>query len=51
MYDNSEQLLVEALIEHWDKSFSPPLQFMLPENTSSLIPDGAGFLTRDSPLM
>jgi hypothetical protein len=52
MYDNSEQLVVEEKVEHRDKYFSPPLQFILPENISSSTPDGAGCLTlRESFLM
>jgi hypothetical protein len=48
MYDNPEQLsLAEALIEHWDKYFSSPLQFILPENVASLAYVGADTLTRE----
>jgi hypothetical protein len=47
MYDDPEQLsLAEAVIEHWDKYFSPPLQSIFPENVSSLASVGADTLTR-----
>ena len=44
IYDNSEQLRLEDVLEHCDKSFSSPLQSMLPENITSVLPDGAGLL-------
>ena len=47
MYDNSEQLFFEAVIEHWDKFFSPPLQSIVPENTASLLFGGTAFWTRE----
>jgi hypothetical protein len=48
MYDNSEHVDVELVIVHCDKFFSPPLQFILPENIGSLLLDGGAFLTRES---
>ena len=48
MCDNPEQLwLTEAVIEHWDKYFSPPLHFILPENVAFLASVGADTLTRE----
>jgi hypothetical protein len=52
MYDNSEQLsLAEALIEHWDKYFSLPLHFILPENVAFLASVGVDILTREYGLL
>jgi hypothetical protein len=48
MNDNSEQLsLAEAVIEHWDKYFSPPLQFILPENVAFFPSVGVDILTTE----
>jgi hypothetical protein len=49
MYDNSEQLSpADAVIEHWDKYFSSPLQFILPENVAFLASVGVDILTREN---
>jgi hypothetical protein len=49
MDDNAEQLsLAEAVVEHWDKYFSSPLHFILPENVAFLA--SVVTLTRESAL-
>jgi hypothetical protein len=48
MNDNSEQLsLAEAVIEHWDRYLSLPLQFILPENVAFLPSVGVDIFTRE----
>jgi hypothetical protein len=48
MYDNPGQLsLLEEFIEHWDKYFSSPLQFILPENIACLASVGTDTLMRE----
>jgi hypothetical protein len=46
-YDNCEHDLAFLVIEHLERFFSPPLQFILPVNIASLLPDGGAFLTID----
>ena len=52
MYDNSEQLPEEVMMEHCDKSVSVPLQFISPEIISTLVSDDRGaFLVWDCVLL
>ena len=50
MYDNSEHVVVELVIKHCDKFFTPPAQFIFPENDASLLSDEGAFLTREASL-